>query len=270
MAKKAKKCEEGAPGWMVTYGDLMSLLLTFFILIVSFSSIQMSEYQKAMGSLKGALGVLKYKQSSVNLSPKKMIQLNGLRNSPSKGGKISDIEKFIKENNLSDSISVAVTKNGIAIRMMSPILFQIGKANLKRSGLPILQKIVELARTFPNKIRVEGHTDNVPIHNSEFPSNWELSAIRAINVIHFFQNSGEISPKRLYYVGYGSNKPLVPNTSEQNRAKNRRVEIYLEKVNPVEVQANPGIYNQRKISFITTKKKAYKKWQMTPPLKTTY
>lgn len=241
MAKKEKKCEGGAPGWMVTYGDIMSLLLTFFILIVSFSSIQMAEYQKAMGSLKGALGVLKYKQSSVKLSPKKMIQLKGFKNT-SAGSKLKDIQTYIEKNNLADSISIEVTKNGIVIRMMNPILFDLGKANLKRRGLPLLNKIAGVARSFPNKIRVEGHTDDLPIHTPEFPSNWELSAIRAINVIHYFQDVGHISPKRLYYAGYGSNKPLVPNTSERNRAKNRRVEIYLENVSPQEVRANPKLY----------------------------
>lgn len=241
MAKKEKKCEEGAPGWMVTYGDMMSLLLTFFILIVSFSSIQMSEYQKAMGSLKGALGVLKYKQSAIKLSPKKMIQLKGFKNT-TPNSKIHDIQTYIQKHNLADSITVEATKSGIMIRMMNPILFDLGKAELKRSGLPVLTKIIGLANSFPNKIRVEGHTDDLPIHTPEFPSNWELSAIRAINVIHYFQDVGHIDPRRLYYVGYGSNKPLVPNTSEKNRAKNRRVEIYLENASPREVRANPQLY----------------------------
>lgn len=241
MAKKEKKCDEGAPGWMVTYGDMMSLLLTFFILIVSFSSIQMSEYQKAMGSLKGALGVLKYKQSAVKLSPKKMIQLKGFKNT-SAGTKVHDIQTYIQKHNLADSISVEMTKNGIMIRMMNPILFDLGKAKLKKRGLPLLNKIIGLANSFPNRIRVEGHTDDLPIHTPEFPSNWELSAIRAINVIHYFQDIGNINPKRLYYAGYGSNKPLVPNISEKNRAKNRRVEIYLENVSQQEIKANPKLY----------------------------
>ncbi len=241
MAKKEAKCEEGAPEWMVTYGDMMSLLLTFFILIVSFSSIQESEYQKAMGSLRGALGILKYKESMIKLSPKKFIQLSGLRTAPT-DVKISDIERFIEANNLTDSITVEVTKNGIAIRLQNPVLFDIGKADLKKSGYPILNKIIELANTYPNKIRVEGHTDDLPIHTKEFRSNWELSAIRAINVIHYFQESGHVNPRRMYYVGYGPYKPLVPNTSEANRAKNRRVEIYLENVSPAEARANPDVY----------------------------
>ncbi len=241
MAKKAAKCSEGAPEWMVTYGDMMSLLLTFFILIVSFSSIQESEYQKAMGSLKGALGILKYKDSMVKLSPKKFVQLQGFRSTPA-NVKVSDIEKFIEKNNLADSITVEVTKNGIAIRLMNPVLFDLGKADLKTSGHPILDKIIELAKTYPNKIRVEGHTDDLPIHTPEFRSNWELSAIRAINVIHYFQEVGHVNPRRMYCVGYGPYKPLVPNTTEANRAKNRRVEIYLENVSPAEAKANPDVY----------------------------
>jgi|Deesub1362B_J571_1020462.scaffolds.fasta_scaffold08497_2 chemotaxis protein MotB len=226
--RKKKGEEGGAPGWMVTYGDLMSLLLTFFVLLVSFSSIQLVEFQKAMGSLKGALGVLKHKEAptpNINLD---MTPMGGKKKAEF-NAELNEMLDYIEKEGLEDSISVEVTENGIAIRMMEPIMFDLGKADLKPRVFPLLNKIAEMARAWPNMIRIEGHTDDLPIHTPEFPSNWELSAIRAINVIHYFEDVCGIDPKKLYYLGYGENKPLVPNTSPENRAKNRRVEIYFEK-----------------------------------------
>ncbi|HDL19055.1 MAG TPA: chemotaxis protein MotB, partial [Bacteroidetes bacterium] len=126
-------------------------------------------------------------------------------------------------------IDFKISKNGIAIRMKEKLLFDLGKADIKPSASPILKKIGALAKGWPNNIRVEGHTDNLPIHTLQFPSNWELSAIRAINVVHFLQDQCQVSPTKIYSIGYGENRPLVPNDSPDNRSKNRRVEIYLEK-----------------------------------------
>ncbi len=219
--------DEGAPQWMVTYGDLMSLLLTFFVLLVSFSSIQLVEFQKALGSLKGALGVLKYKESPTKSASLSIPYLTGNKKSEF-NEKFESMIEYIDQKGLKDSIEIQVTSNGIAIRMMDPVLFDLGKADLKPSIYPLLEKIGEMAQKWPNRIRVEGHTDDLPISTPEFPSNWELSAMRAISVIHYFEDRMGIDGHKLYYLGYGQNKPLVPNTSEKNRAKNRRVEIYFE------------------------------------------
>lgn len=212
---------------MVTYGDLMSLLLTFFVLLVSFSSIQMSEFQKALGSLKGALGVLKYRESPTKASSLEIPSMTGNEGSEFYES-LQDLLDYVDEKGLGDSIEVKKTENGIAVRIMNPILFDLGKAKLKPSVYPLLAKVGEMAKKWPSQVRVEGHTDDLPIHTAEFPSNWELSAIRAINVIHFFEESVGVNPDKLYCVGYGSHKPLVPNTSVENRAKNRRVEIFFE------------------------------------------
>ncbi len=218
----------GAPEWMTTYGDLMSLLLTFFVLIVSFSSVQMVEFQKALGSLKGALGVLPFNESPINPVEMKMPMLNGFEQREMLN-KIVEMRKFIDKENLAKEIDFKISKNGIAIRMKEKLLFDLGKADIKPSASPILKKIGALAKGWPNNIRVEGHTDNLPIHTLQFPSNWELSAIRAINVVHFLQDQCQVSPTKIYSIGYGENRPLVPNDSPDNRSKNRRVEIYLEK-----------------------------------------
>jgi chemotaxis protein MotB len=229
--REDRKSEEGggAPGWMVTYGDLMSLLLTFFVLIVSFSSIQDSKFQKAMGSLKAHLGVLKFKPSPIQPSALKMHSLRGFKMSQKGNKDFEGLLNHVKANEFGDSVKIEVNENGVMIRFMDGILFQSGRADLKQAVYPLLAKVGEFAEDWPSRIRVEGHTDNVPINTPEFPSNWELSALRAIRVIHFFEKVSGIDPMKLYYRGYGENKPLAPNTTSESRAKNRRVEIYLER-----------------------------------------
>lgn len=212
---------------MVTYGDLMSLLLTFFVLLVSFSSIQMAKFQKALGSLKGALGVLPREESVMKQWEPVMPQLTDYQKRRVYRV-ISQLRNIVKEKGLERNISLESTGNGILIRIDSPILFDLGKANLKPQAYPILDKILEMTQQWPNKIRIEGHTDDLPIHTSRFPSNWELSTARALSVLRYFLNKGQVEPQRLAAVGYGQYHPLVPNNSPQNRAKNRRVEIYIE------------------------------------------
>lgn len=231
----------GAPDWMVTYGDLMSLLLTFFVLIVSFSSIQESGFNKAMGSLKSALGVLKFHPSAIQPKNVIVVPIGSSKKGENEGEEdFEELLGYIKEHNLQDSIEVEVSEDGVMIRMAEPILFDLGKSDLKQSVFVLLARIGKLVKNWPNKTRVEGHTDDLPISTAEFPSNWELSAARAISVIHFFQKVSFVDPQKIYYSGYGEYKPLVPNISTFNRGKNRRVEIYLEQAenNPQEVFSN--------------------------------
>lgn len=217
----------GAPEWMTTYGDLMSLLLTFFVLIVSFSSIQLVEFQKALGSLKGALGVMPHQTSVLNPSRRNIPILTGFSQWQLQE-KIDELMEMVKKENLTDSVQIEFTNRGVAIRLDEAVLFDLGRADLKPSSHKVLKKVGEVLKSWPNAIRVEGHTDNLPIHTAQFPSNWELSAIRAINVIHFLEQECQVKSSKLYSIGYGETRPLVPNDSVENRAKNRRVEIYLE------------------------------------------
>ncbi len=217
----------GAPGWMVTYGDLMSLLLTFFVLIVSFSSIELIKFQKALGSLKGALGILPKQQSVIFQKEPIIPQLSDYKERRIRKA-AAELQELIKQQGIADKVKLEVTDKGILVRINTPILFELGKADLKPEAFPILNKIIDMTRDWPNEIRIEGHTDDLPIHTEKFPSNWELSTARALSVLKYFLRKGHIEPERLSAVGYGEYHPLVPNTSPQNRAKNRRVEIYIE------------------------------------------
>ncbi len=225
--KKQEECPPGAPGWITTFSDLMSLLLTFFVLIVSFSSIQQVKFQKALGSLKAYLGVLP-KQESAFFQRQLVVPQMTDEGTRRMKRLAKELKKIIKKRNLQSRIKYEFTTKGLLIRIDSPVLFDLGKAQIKPEAYPVLDKVIEMTRDWDNEIRIEGHTDDLPIHSSRFPSNWELSAARALSVLRYFLKNG-IEPQRLAAVGYGEYHPLVPNTSAENRARNRRVEIYVEK-----------------------------------------
>ncbi len=223
-AKKKKKEGGGAPGWMVTYGDMMSLLLTFFVMLLSYSSTDIVKFKQAMGSLRGALGVMKSEQGVVNL-PKMMI---GSRSQNQVETSTVRLRKLIKQEHLEDAISVERTDKGLLIRISNLVLFDLGKAEIKPEIYSIIDKLVGIIAQWEGPIRVEGHTDDLPIHTAQFPSNWELSTARAVKVLRILIEKGGVAPKNLSAVGYGEHHPIVPNTHAKSRAQNRRVEIHLE------------------------------------------
>lgn len=220
------ECKPGAPAWMATFGDMMSLLLTFFILIVSFSSIQEVEFQKAIGSLKGALGVLKTRRSTMNLTSLKNVPLD-LKKMATVYPEIEQLKEMLEEMKVSEHVEVETLPNSVKFTMQDQILFPLGRAEVNRKIFPVLFKISEMARKVSGVLRIEGHSDDLPIHTEQYPSNWELSSMRAINILHYFENMG-ISREKLSCAGYADTRPIAPNDSAENRAKNRRVEIYLE------------------------------------------
>ena len=224
QSKKKNEEEEGAPGWMVTYGDMMTLLLTFFVMLLSYSAIDIIKFKEAMGSLRGALGVMKSEKGVINF-PKLMI---GNRQQQQMETATIRLKKLIKQERLEHAISVEQTDKGLLIRISSPVLFDLGKANIKPDIRPVLDKLVGIVAQWEGPMRVEGHTDDLPIHTAQFPSNWELSTARAVKVLRYLIEKGRIDPKHLSAVGYGEYHPFVPNLSAENRSRNRRVEIYLE------------------------------------------
>ncbi|GAJ13378.1 unnamed protein product [marine sediment metagenome] len=112
--------------------------------------------------------------------------------------------------------------------MEEKLLYRSGSAKIEAKSFQSLNALCSVLQSTDYFIRVEGHTDNIPINNPEFPSNWELSTARAVNIVKYFVSEGDISPERLSAAGYADSKPVVPNVSKGNRAQNRRVEIILE------------------------------------------
>lgn len=213
----------GAPAWMVTYGDLMSLLLTFFVLLLSFSSVHEEEFKKAMASLQGALGVL----------PKEEVLLQLIKPiyEPPVQRRMQDaairLAKYIKVHGLEGKVRVTrIEQGGIKVTLQSPVLFDTGKADLKPEAAPILADVTGMLTEIPDRvIGVEGHTDNVPIRTEEFPSNLELSVARAVSVARYLIDTQDIDAATTFVSGFGENRPVAANDTPNGRAKNRRVEL---------------------------------------------
>ncbi len=222
--KNAKRgeSEAGSPLWMTTFADMMTLLLCFFVLILAFSSVEQDKFKKAMGSLKGALGMLP-SISGLSLSPTVFRQAPESQMMEA----LEEMEKVFEEMNLQEFTQWEMTPEGVHIVMNDPVLFKLGEANLKQNVYPILSAIAKVIRTkTPSEIVVQGHTDDLPIRTMQFPSNWELSAARALSVVKFFAEKEDIPPEKLSAIGYGQYRPAYVNTPE-DRAKNRRVEIII-------------------------------------------
>ena len=212
---------------MTTFSDLMSLLLCFFVLIVSMSSVDPNPFSKASGALRGSLGIL-----SEDPSPMELITVIMPKVSDVDLGEIttaiSKLQDFVEQQKQQESIEVVITSQGIAIRILTPLLFDRGMAELNPRGMPYLAKVFEIAQGWRNTIRVAGHTDDLPVANALYESNWDLSYARARSIIDFAVNYSGLPPQKFSAVGYGEYRPAFPNDSEENRRKNRRVEIFIE------------------------------------------
>lgn len=248
--KKAPDAAPGAPLWMTTYGDMMTLLLCFFVLLLSFSSITQEEFNKAIGSLQGYLGVLV--SHNVAIVDKKFSNTEMVRNNnPSNMKKeaeqdeekpesyiislAEDVEKTAQKKGVGGSVEIIQLLNSIRIRIPVSIAFDQGKMKLDSTSKEILDKIARLTKDLPYTIDVEGHTDNVPIYSEQYNSNWELSSARAIQVVNYLATLG-IPRNHLRAIGCGEYQPISSNDTEDGREKNRRVELIITAYDPEQMK----------------------------------
>lgn len=220
-------------GWLTTFNDLVTLLMVFFVLLFSTSTIDINKMENFKYLLQRGLGVLKEgKMTSVELKESHsnfvIEDIPDLSEENVESVLTPDlIEDAIKTLNSERGIKAVYTKKGVYITLDNSILFKNGVADINAECLPLLDKITTMIGKISNPVRVEGHTDNLPVHSRKFPSNWELSIARAVNVVKYFVEARKILPERLSAVGYGESKPIYPNDTSDNRVKNRRVEIIL-------------------------------------------
>ena len=238
MGKKCE-CPAGAPKWMVTFGDLMSLLLCFFVLLLSFSTMDPAMYKEVSGSLKDAFGVQK---EVISYGIPKGIDVVSRDFNPifSVDVVLEKIKSTLRLELLKGEIQVEALKDRVILRLNDDVTFAPGSAHLKPEALPILDKVREVIQAVPGEILVAGHTDNTPIHTAQFPSNWALSAARAATVVDVLLAPGTISKRRIAAVGYGDSRPRVPNDTPEHRRMNRRVEIiFMQPPHPEEMKMTP-------------------------------
>lgn len=228
--KKIVSSKKGLDDWVMTYGDLMSLLLTFFVLIVSFSSVQESKFEQAASSLHAAFGVLATAESVIDfndpLVPPDNPEMAEFDPDADVVYEVREVEKMILEAGLAEQVDVEIRDDGVLFRLNAPFLFESGGAQLAEAPKDLLSEMSSFFTKYPYEIEIGGHTDDIPIGSAKFPSNWELSAARAVTVARYFQSVG-IPPERIAATGYGEFHPSADNASAEGREKNRRVEIFL-------------------------------------------
>lgn len=235
---------EGAPAWMATYGDLVTLLFAFFVLLYAMSSVQQESFKELVKSLRSALGVqqvpeagtregLELPEQSAEEKPADETAQDAV---DEVGGmvqkEIDDITTEVRElvmfNQLGGQVKVEGNETGATITISDIILFPAGHARMTDGGIAIMKKIFKILAQFSYHIKIAGHTDNIPIKTSIHASNWELSANRACEVVRLLIDEG-IAPELLSAVGYAEFRPVATNDTPEGRAQNRRVEIIYER-----------------------------------------
>jgi len=218
---------------MVTYGDMMSLLLTFFVLLLSFSTLDNRKVKEVLGSLREAMGVLyrgeePMSQRTLNMNQNLLPQTSARRYRTEEAEE--KLRQAIERNGLNRKVGVRTTNEGIVLTLNESVLFQAGSDKIEPSADKVLTSVADLLRGFKSSVRIEGHTDNVPVpekFRDRFPTNWELSTARALAVLHYLVNRKEIPAERLSVAGYADTRPVYPNSFAVGRRQNRRVDIVL-------------------------------------------
>jgi len=231
--------KQSAPPWIVTFADLTTLMLTFFVLLLSFANIEVIEFQKALGSMQDSFGSQKNEKgihqlvsTEGSIAEKLGIKKKAPPMDPERAERnalSSLIVDVATREGLIDNIQIFMGPDGVSVRVDESALFDSGKADLKEVIFPFLSGISKIMLSYNFNLIVEGHTDNIPIKSKKFPSNWELSTVRATTVLRKLLEFG-VAKERLAAVGYADRKPAFDNNIPKNRQKNRRVEFKFIKV----------------------------------------
>lgn len=247
VARRQRHAQQGhgnSERWLLTYADLITLLMVFFVVMYSMSRADVAKFAKLQAAIQRAFNVQVLKgntptslhgedgsrdlrgavpdtrefAATTSLSPKLITTLEELRTA---------LLQIPQPASLSGSIQLGTAREGIVISLSGNVLFDSGKADLRPAGLPLLDAFAERTRDLPNQIRVEGHTDDIPIQTPLYPSNWELSAARATTVARYLAERGRIPASRLIAAGYGEHRPVASNSTREGRARNRRVDLVI-------------------------------------------
>lgn len=258
MAKKHKHEDHvNHEAWAIPFGDLIILLLAFFVVMYAISSVNEGKYRVAAASMAEAFNGPPKSLSPIQVGevaamaklttmapslakPQAMgpggAPLDGAQAGMGTGARQAQVEEMAKavKAAMADLIDknvivVRTTPQGIEVEIQTDILFSSGTSELSQEALHIMERLAVVLARFPNPVRVEGHTDNVPIRTAVFPSNWELSAARSASVVHLLMEKG-VNPQRLAVIGVGEYRPVAPNDTVQGRNRNRRVVLVIPSV----------------------------------------
>ncbi|WP_128896810.1 flagellar motor protein MotB [Longirhabdus pacifica] len=215
---------ESRDRWLITYADLITLLLIFFVFLYAISQIDSQKYAEISQAL----------QSQFNDGSNQLLEdgsglIDGLSRQEKQMEEVKQqLEAYITENDLQASITVTDEPIGIRITLKDKFLFDLGRADLKKEAVPILGTLAELFPTLDGNISIEGHTDNLAVSTgSVYQDNWGLSAARSLSVLRYFTDTAYLDPNRFVVTGYADTRPVDSNDTEEGRQKNRRVEIVI-------------------------------------------
>lgn len=272
MRKNDEPEDEGSGyNWMDTYGDLVTLLLCFFVLLYSFSTLNQEKWKELVSAFSGTTGAAAIQAFDINSVREEPIKIDSMINFETRGNETQeggsaegdqqdqqDVEAlkalleqqkqinevfdelyqkivlYIDLNDLSGQMSVSRTDDTIILRFSEIALFDSGSATIRKESEETLNHIIRIIADNIDAIHmvdIEGHTDNVPISTAEFKDNWDLSAKRATNTLRILLATGLIDETRLSVAGYGEYQPIASNDTPEGRAQNRRVDFVLNKVN---------------------------------------
>lgn len=220
--------------WMITYSDMITILTCLFIMFFVMSAKENTVLSEIKEDLTEQVDVLEEENKTLNSENQDLLKEN--QKLAMSLFEISDFKeslevsdekfiKFLKENNLLNAVNIVPSEEGLLIRFKDNILFNSGQSEVTSQGYEVLKQIGEKIKTLDNDIRIEGYTDDIPMHTVRFPSNWELSASRAISVVKYFIDDIGIDEKRLSFSGWGERKPIADNDTAEGRSQNRRIEI---------------------------------------------
>jgi chemotaxis protein MotB len=253
--KKPEEAAPGSPAWMATFSDLMNLLLCFFVLLFSMSSIDAQKFELVAASFANTFSIFTAGGQAVgdgiiiSNGVRQLSQLDEYLNSTDKAAEsdkqITDtleefdnqrmaeseemaelIEETITEAGMENLIDIEFTSQYVQLTLNGSLLFDSGSATLKEESIPVLDQIIKILQRYPSSIiEVEGHTDNVPMTNGRYADNDELSSARAISVFKYITENSNIDPSMIKHSGRGEYNPIADNSTAEGRSLNRRVEI---------------------------------------------
>ncbi len=250
MAREKKQPEEsgGGAGWLVTYGDLMTLLLCFFVLLYSMSKVDEGKFKELSQSLNQALvgnnGSTIFDKPAtpedddlvgdpVEQDPSAdddvEVEEGGIEDLwlPEVMADVTDaLDQYFEEAGLSSEIKVDIVEEGILLDIKETVLFDSAEASIKPQSLPTLNQLATLFKLVENEVRVVGHTDNVPIQTSKYPSNWELAAARSCAIVRYYTTK-TFEADQFVCLSQGDSDPIATNTTAAGRAQNRRVNFLI-------------------------------------------
>lgn len=250
MARKKQHHDEHVDEtWLIPYADMLTLLLALFIVMFAMGQIDKEKFQKFSEQFQiifsGGSGIMDANGNSMLpklQQPDPVSEKESLNEKRSdaeiEDDKIKEIKEFLdnefRKAGYAEKVSLLITEEGLEISIQDAVLFRSGDAQVLDNAAPVLQLVARILLDMDNNIRIVGHTDNIPIKNSKFRSNWDLSAVRAINVMHYLVDTGNMQQSRFYIQGNGEYSPKYDNSTEAGRAGNRRVEIVVIRKYPMD------------------------------------